>query len=78
MPTDDELEFCSGWLFTKEDGTGTKETCARGASCWANTEPAALELLEMLNCVPIVETILEKEEKTREVHDQFEQFVKRG
>ena len=76
MPTDDELEFCSGWLFTKEDGTGTKEYVSlEEFRAWANTEPAALELLEMLNCVPIVEIILEKiEEKTREVHDQFEQF----
>ena len=56
MPTDDELEFCSGWLFTKEDGTGSKEYVSlEEFRAWANTEPAALELLEMLNCVPIVE-----------------------
>ena len=76
MPTDDELEFCSGWLFTKEDGTGTKEYVSlEEFRAWADTEPASLELLETLNCVPIVESIIEYiENKTKEVHDQFEQF----
>jgi hypothetical protein len=73
MPTDDELEFCSGWLFTKEDASGSKDYVSPNEfGRWARTEPASLELLETLECVPIVESILAKiEEKTAEVADQF-------
>ena len=74
MPSDEELEFCSGWLFTEDDFSGSKEYVSlKEFSEWAKTAPAPLELLEMLNCVPIIESILAKiEAKTMEVTDQFD------
>ena len=71
MPEERDLEFASGWIYT--DRT-TGET--RGAAnvddfrTWVTNSPAAGEILEMLNCVPVVEELLDR------FHQTVTEFVK--
>ena len=60
-PTDDELEFCSGYIFTSKHDGSTKESITLDEfRKWATRDPASLEILTSLDCIPIVEGIMKK------------------